>query len=53
MAISYYKGEGLTDILSAEIDDIDYEHSGIVKEYPKTNNSSLLSTPSRIITEKS
>lgn len=53
IAISYYKGKGLPDVLSAEIDDIDSEHCGIVKEEPKTNNSSLLSIPSRITTGKS
>ena len=53
IAISYYKGECLPDVLSVEIDDIDSEHRGIVKEEPKTNNSPLLSTPSKITTGKS
>lgn len=51
IAISYYKGRGLSDVLFAEIDDIDSEHCG--KEEPKTNNSSLLSTSSRITKGKS
>lgn len=52
IAISYYKGKGLPDVLSAEIGDIDFEYRDIIKEQPKINNSTLISRSSIITTGK-